>query len=107
MGTSKMAAVRGTRFLGEKCKVVCCKSSNLCNQKRLHTGKVSFQVLRVISGINNGLLETCTPKPKAAGFHTSAVARKRSYYDVLGVPKSADQSAIKKAYYKLAKKYHP
>ncbi len=32
---------------------------------------------------------------------------KRDYYEVLGVPKDADEAAIKKAYRNLAKKYHP
>lgn len=32
---------------------------------------------------------------------------KRDYYDVLGIPKSADEKEIKRAYRKLAKKYHP
>ena len=32
---------------------------------------------------------------------------KRDYYDVLGVEKNADDAAIKSAYRKLAKKYHP
>lgn len=35
------------------------------------------------------------------------MAAKRDYYEVLGVDRGADGQAIKKAYRKLAKKYHP
>ncbi len=35
------------------------------------------------------------------------MADKRDYYEVLGVDKSADEDTIKKAYRKLAMKYHP
>ena len=35
------------------------------------------------------------------------MADKRDYYEVLGVDKNADAGTIKRAYYQLAKKYHP
>ncbi|KAM6166146.1 dnaJ homolog subfamily A member 3, mitochondrial [Erethizon dorsatum] len=42
-----------------------------------------------------------------ASFHTSTPLPKEDYYQILGVPRNANQKEIKKAYYQLAKKYHP
>lgn len=35
------------------------------------------------------------------------MATKRDYYEILGVPKDADETALRKAYRQLAMKYHP
>ena len=35
------------------------------------------------------------------------MAEKRDYYEVLGIQKGASEDEIKKAYKKLARKYHP
>ncbi|XP_020515138.1 dnaJ homolog subfamily B member 9a [Labrus bergylta] len=38
---------------------------------------------------------------------TELILAKRDYYDILGVPKDASERQIKKAFHKLAMKYHP
>lgn len=38
---------------------------------------------------------------------TEFILAKKDYYDILGVPKDATERQIKKAFHKLAMKYHP
>ena len=40
-------------------------------------------------------------------FLAVALASSDDYYGVLGISSNATESELKKAYYKLAKKYHP
>lgn len=41
------------------------------------------------------------------GIHVTSKLSKRNYYEILGVAKNSSAKDIKKAYYQLAKKYHP
>ncbi|CAD6192765.1 unnamed protein product [Caenorhabditis auriculariae] len=63
--------------------------------------------LGVLSSTNASTSKQNVAKAQSRIIHTSIPALKEDYYKTLGVGKDADSKSIKKAYFQLAKKYHP
>ncbi|XP_039954596.1 protein tumorous imaginal discs, mitochondrial isoform X1 [Bactrocera tryoni] len=69
---------------------------------------------RSLSGWNGGekmvprlLLTTIPGRQQRFDIHMTNVLSAKDYYQILGVAKNSSAKDIKKAYYQLAKKYHP
>lgn len=68
----------------------------------IHDGRCIF--LKKTAVLNNNPSETTTRTTSVRSFSSDS---KRDLYEVLGVPRSSNKAEVKKAYFKLAKKFHP
>ena len=77
-------------------------SANRTSKYELTSSPIYVRNKSILSNLNNPAIRTKTISSRSFSSNS-----KRDLYEVLGVPRSANKAEVKKAYFKLAKKYHP
>ena len=76
-----------------------------------HTSKfrntASTRDKRCISPKNAAVFDNLSGTARSTSVRPFSSNSKRDLYEVLGVPRSANKAEVKKAYFKMAKQYHP
>ncbi|XP_072386079.1 protein tumorous imaginal discs, mitochondrial-like isoform X1 [Diabrotica undecimpunctata] len=96
-------------ILGSKQILICSNSQFTSKISRtfLHQCFRCHKSLLLNSWSANNLTQNSLLQKRAFHNSHSFNAARRDYYELLGIGKNASNADIKKAYYKLAKKYHP